>query len=570
MSDNKTPESEESPLESTWAAVVSERSDSTEVEEVTENEPASQGDSSKEDAPSDGALEPEVAVREIAVIGTADGDEGAAPESIDFTEIITAAAPEKSQKPKKRARKERKEKDGKKKAWAGKRLVALVAAVAVVSLAAGIALMQFIVSPAELAARTEAPEPGPVTALVQEQVIENTVVTRGEVTYADSVDVDIDTGSAEGRPIVTGQVPEVGTIFNPGSVALAVTGRPVIVLQGELPSYRTLSIGMSGPDVLQLKQALSAMGYYPGDVNSDYFQWDTATAVGQLYQNVGYQPPTGGPEAQEALRMAQDAVRQAEAAVERANIEWNEAAAVEGGNTAIASANITEAKAQRSAAYDALEEAQIGVQPTLPSGEVLFLPSLPRRVDAVYVKRGDQVSNPAMMVSGADLTIVGTVSAQDAALLEAGMPAYYTGPDGEELTATVVSVEAPSSAPSNNEDDEGGSGGGSGTSGTAGRYRLTLNPGELTEDQISALRGTNVKVDIPVASTDGEVLAVPIAALSASSDGGSVVELLVPTDADPFATERIPVETGLAAGGFVEVSSDDSRIASGAKVVVGR
>ena len=83
------------------------------------------------------------------------------------------------------------------KVWAGTRLVALIAGVAVVSLLAGIAIMQFIVSPAELAARTEPPEAGPVTALVEERVIENSVTTRGEVTYADPVQVTIDTQEAK-------------------------------------------------------------------------------------------------------------------------------------------------------------------------------------------------------------------------------------------------------------------------------------------------------------------------------------------------------------------------------------
>lgn len=119
--------------------------------------------------------------------------------------------------------------------WAGKRLVALIAAVAVVSLLAGVLIMQFLVSPAELAARTEAPEPGPVTAVVEERVIENVVTTRGEVTYADPVQVTVDTAFTEGRPIVTGQVPEVGAVFEAASVALEVVGRPVIVLPGELP-----------------------------------------------------------------------------------------------------------------------------------------------------------------------------------------------------------------------------------------------------------------------------------------------------------------------------------------------
>ena len=65
-------------------------------------------------------------------------------------------------------------------------------------------------------------------------------------------------------------------------------------------------------------------------------------------------------------------------------------------------------------------------------------------------------------------------------------------------------------------------------------------------------------------------MAVPLAALSAAPDGGNRVEILVPTQADPFATETVAVSVGLAAGGFVEIKSDDARVEPGAKVVVGR
>lgn len=451
------------------------------------------------------------------------------------------------------------------KVWAGARLVALIAAVAVVSLLVGVAIMQFIVSPAELAARTEAPEAGPVTALVEERVIENIITTRGEVTYADPVQVTIDTSSTDGRPIVTGQVPEVGKILEAASVALEVTGRPVIVLPGELPAYRSLSIGMSGPDVYQLKQALAALGYWAGDPDSDVFQWDTATAVGELYSRAGYSAPAGGPDADEALRNAQNNVRSAETAVTRAVASWNMAA--EGGATdlSVESAEIEEARAMRSDAYTALEEAQIAVQPTLPAGEVLYLASLPRRVDEVFVQRGDALNGAAMTVSGATLTIRGTISKQDADLLSVDMEALYAGTGGEELKATIASIDAPkSSSGSGSEEGEGGAG----TS--SDRYTLVLNPGNLSEEQISVLRGTNVRVTIPIASTDGTVLAVPLAALSASADGGNRVELLAPTKDDPYATELVQVSAGLASGGFVEVTSDDDRIEPGVKIVVGR
>ena len=203
----------------------------------------------------------------------------------------------------------------KKHVWAGKRLVTLIASVAVVSLLAGVAIMQFIVSPAELAARTEAPEAGPVVASIEERVIENTIVARGEVAYADSVDVKIDSPSSGGRAIVTGHVPEVGAVLDAADIALEVTGRPTIVLPGDLPAYRTLSIGMSGPDVLQLKQALASRGFTSGDLSTQVFDADTATGLNQLYQHVGYTAPNGGEEAQTALENAQKAVRSAETAV---------------------------------------------------------------------------------------------------------------------------------------------------------------------------------------------------------------------------------------------------------------
>ncbi len=456
-----------------------------------------------------------------------------------------------------------------KRAWAGKRLVALVAGVAVLSLLAGIALMQFVISPAELAARTEPPEAGPVTALVEERTIENTIVTRGEVTYAGSREVEIDTAESDGRPIITGHVPKVGDLLGAGDIALEVVGRPVVVLKGALPAYRTLSIGMRGPDVLQLKKALDKMGYWAGDTDSDLFEWDTSAAVGALYEEIGYAPATGAEGSHEALRAAEASARSAEIALTRAQNAYNQAARhPEGADLGADALEVEEAEYALSAAYEDLEEAEIGVQPVLPAGEVLFLTSLPRRVDEVYVRRGDTLSGPAMVVSGAKLTIEGTVSQQDADLLEKGMVATYTTASGEEREATITKISAPrsnaSSSEGNQDDapDEGVQ--------TSDRFTVRLNPGKLSKEEISQLRGTNVRLRIPVASTDGVVLAVPLAALSASADGGNRVELLVPEADDPYRVETVQVSPGLAAGGYVEISSDDARIEPGAKVVVGR
>lgn len=457
-----------------------------------------------------------------------------------------------------------------KKGWTGSRLVALIAGVAVVSLLIGVAVMQFIVSPATLAARTAPPEPGPVTAPIEQRKIENTVVLRGEVSYADSVSVEIDAAGGEARAVITGQVPEVGAIFKAANVALEVAGRPVIVLPGELPAYRNLSIGMRGPDVTQLKQALSSLGYATGDMNTDTFDWDTAAGVGALYEQLGYTAATGGDETREALKMAERGVRDANVGVAQAQAALDEANAAKAKNTIGEQAALNSAWESLNDAQEALGEAQAAVLPTLPSSEVLFLADLPRRVDEVSVSRGDILSGSPMSVSGATLTVTGTVSKQDAELLSEGLVATFAGPDDAQLTAKVQKVTAPKSGGDSEGDGTGGSNGG-GDAKTGARYTVDLVPEKLTSGQIEALRGTNVRMRIPVASTEGDVLAVPIAALSSGSGGENRVELLVDVKAGPNAeTENITVEAGLAADGYVEITSKDPRIKAGAKVVVGR
>lgn len=510
------------------------------------------------------------AVSEAASVPEADSVSEAQQESADtvvlpetpngLETLETPGAPETPDDPEapSKSRKAQKAEKREKKSWTGSRLVALIAGIAVVSLLAGVAIMQFIVSPATLAARTAAPEPGPVTASIEERTIENTVVLRGEVSYADSVAVSIEPSGGESRPVVTGHVPKTGAILNSSDVALEIAGRPVIVLPGELPAYRNLSIGMRGPDVTQLKQALASLGYATGNMDTDTFDWDTAAGLGALYEQLGYTPATGGDEAHDALRMAERGVRDANVQVAQAQAMLDEARAQEASNTIGEEAALNSAWESLSDAQTQLGEAQAAVLPTLPSGEVLFLSGLPRRVDSVSVARGDVLSGSPMSVSGATLTITGSASKQDAELLSEDNVAYFAGPNDEELTAKVQSVEASK-----------GSGGAEG--GDSSRYTVTLVPDDLTSEQIEALRGTNVRLRIPVASTDGEVLAVPIAALSSGSGGESRVELLIAINDGPNAeTENIVVDPGLSADGYVEISSADDRIEPGAKVVVGR
>lgn len=497
----------------------------------------------------------------------------------------------------------------------GNRTLVILAAVAVVSLLAGLGLSRLIVNPAEAAARTAAPEAGPITVPVERRELSNDVTIRGDVVFDDAVDLRVETAELGERAVITGQVPEVGATLDAGSVALEIAGRPVLVLPGALPTYRTLRVGVSGPDVTQLKAALESMGIGAGNAGSDVYDSATAAAVAELYRRSGYPAPSASEEertavtdAERAVRSAQAevtsaqgalssagggtspaqiaaadaAVRSAERAVTVAQAELDscgstctageraskqkdlddardgvgvaqaERAALDAApNTSMEAAGLQAARESLSDAQAALTEAQQATVVSLPASEIVYLETLPRRVDAVDVRRGGTIEGAVMSVSGATLEVVASAAAGDAALLEVGSTGTIDV-DGTAVPVTVTEIGDP----------EGGTGSGE-DSGAAGREQITLRPGELTPEQVAALQGTNVRVSLPVSSTGGEVLAVPLAALTAGPGGESRVEVW----AQDGSTSLVEVETGLAAGGYVEVSGGD--LAEGDLVVVG-
>lgn len=523
----------------------------------------------------------------------------------------------------------------------GNRTLPVLGAVAVVSLAAGLGLSRLIINPADAAARTAPPPAGPITVPVESRELSNDVTIRGDVVFDDAADVRVETSDLGERAVVTGQVPEVGATFDAGSVALEIAGRPVIVLPGGLPTYRTLRVGVSGPDVVQLKQALGQLGIDAGDPASDAYDAATARGVEALYQRAGYAAPAPSDEEAEALSAAEQGVRSAQAEVTaaetalatagrggsaagdvaqadadvrqaerardvaRATLADREAAcgaptpspevdcssagllqarnAVADAEDAVGvaaarraqldaapdtsgeQASLTSARQSLTDAQKALTEAQEAVITVLPASEVVYLETLPRRVDAVSVQRGGTVDGTVMSVSGAKLEVVASAAKADAALLEVGATGTVVAGDLEvPVTVTELRTDDSSGGSGGSGDDQGGEDG-SGSGSGAGRTTVVLTPDDLTPEQVAELQGSNVRVTIPVSSTGGAVLAVPLAALTAGPGGESRVELM----GDDDATELVEVETGLAAGGYVEVTGVDRDLAEGDLVVIG-
>lgn len=496
-------------------------------------------------------------------------------------------------------------------AWAGiitvfqrNRTLWIVAAAAVLSLVAGLLLGRFLVSPADAAGAAEPPVPGLVTVPVQYGQLSNDVTIRGEVAYADPVEVRIDTTAIAGPAVVTGQVPEVGAELKPLSIALEVAGRPVMVLPGELPAYRTLSLGASGPDVVQFKTAVRTVGIDAGDPSDPVFGADAANAVATLYAAAGYSLPESEEGSAESVRAAQESVRMAEQGLSSAQ---NELAMTPVGATpveireadnAVAAAQRELAAAQQATPRDALQignlvdalelaelrRQQIGADrtdapqraavdaaavqlaqaqedlvlaeqaalPSLPASEVLYLADLPRRVDTVTTARGSILEGSSMTVSGATLGLSGSAAEADARLLKAGDKASFDLPDGTAHAATITSVAA--------------------GEGDSARWTVQLQPDPLTPEQIQELQGTNVRVSIAVGATDGDVLSVPYAALTAGPGGETRVEVVEgdPREGERTATRLVVVRSGLATPGAVEVIPVEGELAEGDLVVVGK
>jgi multidrug efflux pump subunit AcrA (membrane-fusion protein) len=119
-------------------------------------------------------------------------------------------------------------------------------------------------------------------------------VTRGSLSSRTSVNGTLTyAGSHSVVNQATGTLtalPAVGDVIEPGEVLYRVDGDPVVLLQGNVPAYRILVQGLSGPDVRQLNADLVDLGYATRaalDPASDRFGSQTSRALRKLQARLG-------------------------------------------------------------------------------------------------------------------------------------------------------------------------------------------------------------------------------------------------------------------------------------------
>ncbi|MGV9774438.1 peptidoglycan-binding protein [Streptosporangium sp. NPDC003464] len=128
-------------------------------------------------------------------------------------------------------------------------------------------------------------------------------ITRSDLADAEAVDGTLGYSGRRRLPnhadgTVT-RVREQGSTVGRGGWLYRVDGRPVILMYGDIPMYRTLSSGSSGKDVEQLERNLKALGHDPGTVDGD-FSWLTARAV-RRWQDAAGLPETGSVDAAQVV-----------------------------------------------------------------------------------------------------------------------------------------------------------------------------------------------------------------------------------------------------------------------------
>ncbi len=249
------------------------------------------------------------------------------------------------------------------------------------------------------------------------------------------------------------------------------------------------------------------------------------------------------------IAAAEDALDQAKQALVDFD-DLNAAQAADGVDTSNLNRAVNTASDNLSEAEETLAELEEEIGVRLPMAEVVFLPSLPRTITSVNVDRGDIVNGAVMRISGTEVRITTGVSEANRPLLEVGQRVVIDSEAlGIELEGEITELA-----------DRTGTGGVADT-----RYYMLVTP--TGEYSVTDLVGINFRMQIPLERSEGEVLAVPLAALSAGADGSSRVELLVDDD----NSELVVVEVGLSDKNrsLVEIRSLGRDIAAGDMVVVG-
>jgi hypothetical protein len=486
-------------------------------------------------------------------------------------------------------------------------LVAVVTILAVVGWVAG----SRIESPAEAAARTAPPTPSPILVPVEQRVLNSNVVTRGTARFGLPQPISIAPSVLKPTPSLITTLPVRSTPIKEGDALLTASGRPVFVLEGKVPAFRDLVLGVSGDDVRQLESGLERLGLEPGPVDGVY-DHETSVAVAQWYEKAGHAPfgPTAEQlanlraldvalgDATKAKMIAASALASADLAIQATRSKAEHAAKTASADVAtriseraVIVLDPRQLQTARVAADAQLALARSAVRAAELDGKLTYQTALEAKKVAefdakltaeraerlaaefetaekklgVQVPADEIVFLPALPVrveqvtalvgapvSGPVMTVTDNQLAIDSSLpLDAAplvKPGMAVAIDEQALGIKASGVvEMVADTP--------------GTRGVDG-YHIYFEV-RVTEASVP-LENFSLRLTIPIQSTKGAVTTVPVSALSLAADGSSRVQV-----ERSGKLEYVTVEPGMVADGFVEVTPVSAELKPGELVVVG-
>lgn len=176
--------------------------------------------------------------------------------------------------------------------WAGMRWIIAFVLVAVAMLGGGYAL-GYYVQGEQRAIESNANEPVIVTAAAEERTPEPAPISV-KIGTASTFEVRSAPPKTAVAAVITRSPYTVGETLREGSLLLAVSNEPRFVLLPTTPLFRDLALGMEGPDVQSLNDALARAGFIgksPGEV----YNWITRVGVVAMYAKAGFDAPGENP-----------------------------------------------------------------------------------------------------------------------------------------------------------------------------------------------------------------------------------------------------------------------------------
>ncbi|UCN15017.1 hypothetical protein LFM56_01415 [Cellulomonas iranensis] len=356
--------------------------------------------------------------------------------------------------------------------------------------------------------------------------------------------------------VVTAAPRSTGDVAEWCSPVVEVSGRPVLVLHGDIPPHRDLTVGDTGADVRRLQSALRECGQHV-TVDGSFGQ-ATAAALTQVYRRAGYAPVTSALSALQPMDLTSAEVASPDGGGTASTVEQVLPKSVTTGSehTDLAEPFTTVDREPPltppapASGPTALPSPSPSPAPTVlaPRGELLFVPS-PPRVASVAATGLPPAGSPLVTLTLEGDRFRFALSAAQRAAVTAGTTVVVSRAGWSETTTLPDLPDVPTI------DDTG-----------SPTYPVEL---VLTTGAPSASYGQPGRFDITVGSPDPYELVVPVSAVYDTSDGTVVLRATGADGSTPALPEKVKVRVVASAEGHVALEVVSGSLHAGDQVVVG-